>query len=67
MTRTATVQWICKNYSLPGGRHAGAAATLPTRCPYCGHGVEVRTHCACGHPMDDCCQSICSHRFARDD
>lgn len=61
------ISWICKK---PGVRHTGQSdtmASMPTVCPFCTYGVELRKFCACGHNIDDCNQSICSHPFARDD
>lgn len=64
----ATVSWICKGYwdnARPRlERHAGVADAIPARCPHCGTGCEKRTTCGCGHPIDDCRQSICHHPFA---
>jgi hypothetical protein len=62
------VDWICNGADWRTGRHAGYSKTgLPARCPYCGAGVRVRTHCACGHPIKECSQSICTSPLARDD
>jgi hypothetical protein len=61
------IHWICNRYNNPGGRHAGVAEQLPASCPHCGASVVVRRYCACGNPIDNCSQAICSHPFARDD
>lgn len=65
-SQSTRVQWICKGY-YPDGRHAGVAETLPEVCPRCLADVEVRTHCACGHPIANCSQGICRHPFASAD